>query len=275
MHYHISHTTEYSYDEPVGFTTQLIRLFPRMDDRLRMSEYELSVFPEGDLYWLRDPYGNAIAKFFTTEKSKQLSVTVTTRIEHRQESAFDFLLDTHAIQFPFKYSESESEILQPYLSSTEPEPVLTEWLNSSAVTLKGDTTICLTSLIQKIHQSIGYQRRDEPGIQTPTETLQTQSGTCRDYAVLLMAVCNDLGLASRFVSGYLHASSDDPTTRGADALHAWTDVYLPGAGWRGLDPTNGIWCSHSHIPLAVSKNPLETTPIEGSYCADHPVSSSM
>ncbi|MEM1158120.1 MAG: transglutaminase family protein [Verrucomicrobiota bacterium] len=275
MLYQISHTTEYLYDQPVGFTPQVIRLFPRMDNRIRMMSYTLKVFPEGDLYWLRDPYDNAIAKFFTTTKCRQLSVSVSAKIEHRQESAFDFLLDSHAIQFPFGYTHSEKEVLQPYLSDTEPAQALVAWLNSVEVTRVGDTTTCLTSLVQQIHQSISYQRRDQPGIQTPATTLQARSGSCRDYAVLLMAVCNHLGLATRFVSGYLHASTDDADTRGADALHAWADVYLPGAGWRGLDPTNGIWCSHSHIPLAVSRNPLETTPVEGSYCADHVVSSSM
>jgi len=274
LNYQISHTTEYSYDESVGFTPQLIRLFPRMDDRIRMTDYELQVFPKGDLYWLRDPYDNAIAKYFTTERSKQLSVTVTAKIEHRQQTAFDFLLDSHAIQFPFGYTDSELATLQAYLSKAE-DPLLKDWLTSAEFTPERQTTPYLTQLVQQIYQSLTYRRRDEPGIQTPHETLQRRSGTCRDYAVLLMELCNVLGLASRFVSGYLYASSDDSATQGADALHAWTDVYLPGAGWRGLDPTNGIWCSHSHIPLAVSRQPLETTPIEGSYCADHPVSSRM
>ena len=224
---------------------------------------------------MRDPYDNAIAKYFTTEVSKQLSITVTAAIEHRQQSAFDFLLDSHAIHFPFTYTDSEQATLQPYLSQADIHPTVTDWLASAEFAREGDTTFCLTQLIQLIHQSLDYQRRDEPGIQTSQETLQCQSGTCRDYAVLLMDLCNLLGLATRFVSGYLYASSDDPATQGADALHAWTDVYLPGAGWRGLDPTNGIWCSHSHIPLAVSRQPLETTPIDGSYCADHPVSSRM
>lgn len=275
MHYHIQHTTEYHYDEVIGFTPQLIRLFPRMDDRIRMSEYKLTVFPEGSIYWLRDPYDNAIAKFFSTEQSKQLSVTIEAVIEHRQESAFDFLLDSHAIKFPFEYTEKERDILSPYLSQPMNNTLITSWLNNAtAVTLEGDTTTCLTSLLTHIHQSIHYQRRDEPGIQPPEETLRSASGTCRDYAVLFMAVCSHFGLATRFVSGYLYAS-DEGDTLGADSLHAWTDVYLPGAGWRGLDPTNGIWCGNCHIPLAVSKNPDDTTPIEGNYCADHPVSSKM
>jgi len=275
VRYQITHTTEYHYNESVGFTPQLIRLFPRMDDRIRITDYQLNVFPDGDLYWLRDPYDNVIAKFFTTHVSKQLSFTVTAKIEHRQQTAFDFLLDSHAIGFPFDYTEREQEILQPYLSNTPDNTVLADWLTSSKIPLEGDTTKYLTALIQYIYHSLHYQRREEPGIQTSEETIKKQSGTCRDYALLLMTTCKQLGLAARFVSGYLYASSDDPSTQGADSLHAWTDVYLPGAGWRGLDPTNGIWCSNSHIPLAVSIHPEETTPIEGSYCADHAVSSQM
>ncbi len=275
MKYQIEHTTEYHYDEAVGFTPQLIRLFPRMDDRIRMSEYQLSVFPKGSIYWLRDPYDNAIAKFFSTEKSHQLSVTVKARIEHRQESAFDFLLDSHAIKFPFQYTTAERDVLLPYLASDPSESSLKSWLDAAHLSLSGDTTNCLTELLTYLHQSLAYQRRDEPGTQSPTETIQMGSGTCRDYAVLFMAVCTHLGLATRFVSGYLYASDEDGETQGADSLHAWADVYLPGAGWRGLDPTNGIWCGNCHIPLAVSKNPEETTPIEGSYCADHQVASKM
>jgi len=246
-----------------------------MDDRIRMTKYELSIFPEGSIYWLRDPYDNAIAKFFTTNQSKQLSITINADIEHRQDSAFDFLLDSHSLQFPFDYTETERQTLQPYLTPKNQDPLIEQWLKSNDHTAIGDTTEWLTNLLQLVHSSIRYERREESGIQAASETLHSGSGTCRDYAVLFIAICGHFGLASRFVSGYLYASSNNPETRGADALHAWTDVYLPGAGWRGLDPTNGIWCSNCHIPLAVSKNPVETTPIEGSYCAKHPVSSRM
>jgi transglutaminase-like putative cysteine protease len=275
MQYTIHHTTEYIYEESVGFTPHLIRLFPRLDDRIRLSEYKLSVFPAGSVYWLKDPYDNAIAKFFSTEKSHQLSVTISARIEHRQESAFDFLLDNHAVKFPFSYNDRERVPLLPFLDPHADTDRIDKWLAPAQLELTGDTPTCLTTLVRHLHTSIRYQRRDEPGTQTATETMESGSGTCRDYAVLFMDVCTRFNLAVRYVSGYLYASADGDEMLGADSLHAWVDVYLPGAGWRGLDPTNGIWCGNCHIPLAVSKIPDETTPIEGNYCADHVVSSQM
>lgn len=274
MIYRIEHTTEYQYEEKVGLTPQWIRLFPRLDDRIRLREYRLNIFPQGTLHWVRDPFDNVVAKFFTTEISRQFTVTVQAEIEHRQQSAFDFLLDSAGMEVPPAYSEQEKLCLDHYMEPGTDSGV-SQWLESTPASGIRESVPFLSECADEIHGAFEYIRRDEPGTQSAEETLTVQSGTCRDFALFMMMVCRERGIASRFVSGYIHAEPDSENSPSADAIHAWIEVFLPGAGWRGIDPTNGIWCNQNHIPLAVGLVPDETTPIEGTYCADHKVASRM
>lgn len=155
------------------------------------------------------------------------------------------------------------------------ENAVADWLKTTPAAGVRDTIDFLSRCAMAIHSGFKYKRREEPGVQAPELTLQLRSGTCRDFALLMMIACRTEGIASRFVCGYLHAEASSENGPPADAIHAWTEVFLPGAGWRGIDPTNGTWCNYCHIPLAAGLCPEETTPIEGTYCADYPVPSRM
>jgi len=276
MLYKIEHITKYEYEEKVGLTPHWIRLFPRLDDRIRLRDYRLNIFPQGTVHWGRDPFDNVVAKFFTTETSRQFTVSVQAEIEHGQKSAFDFLLDTEGMHVPPDYSERERLCMSHYLvNETEKESAVAAWLEAASLLEVGDSVDFLNRCAMEIHQGFEYRRREEPGVQSADTTLETSSGTCRDFALLMMVACRTRGIASRFVSGYLHAEASSEGGPPADAIHAWTEVFLPGAGWRGIDPTNGVWCNHCHIPLAAGLCAEETTPIEGTYCAGHPVASRM
>ncbi|MGF1677950.1 MAG: transglutaminase domain-containing protein [Candidatus Methylacidiphilales bacterium] len=275
MRFQIQHHTEYFYDETVGFTPQWLRLHPRLDPWLLIKSYHLQVFPSGTIHWTRDADGNAAAKFFTMEQSRQLCVNVEMEIENTQESPFDFLLDTHAVTLPFEYSPVERQVLSTFLKSPS-NSTLRDWIQECSLEASGETVTFLTHASQFLHRAIQYQIRDEPGIQTPEETVEKKSGSCRDYAVLFNSLCGFWGLAARFVSGYLCSSQHDPEhEQGAHALHAWSEVYLPGAGWKGIDPTNGVWCGNHYVPLAASVEPAETAAITGTYCSHHPVQARM
>lgn len=270
MKIRVHHRTTYHYDALVGFGTHRFYVRPREHHHLRVREFSIQCTPEARLRWVRDPMENSIALAEFSEKANSLDVIVQFEADVLEGNPFDFILEQHAVKFPFAYAGPDLPALVPCLDQGNAPDALgiTEWLRRNLPNPPTDTVPLLTTLNSLIHQTFFYQRRDDPGIQTPDETIRLGSGSCRDLAVFFAAVCRRMGLAARFVSGYLY---DPPSTlpgegnRAHGSMHAWTELFLPGAGWKGFDPTNGILCSDLFIPVAVARFPETVNPIQGAY----------
>lgn len=269
----VDHLTEYRYDRPVGFGEHSLYLRPRESQTIHVESFELTSTPHSKVRWVRDCFNNVVAVLsFGIEQASMLSVQCKMAFEVAEENPFDFILEGRASQFPFSYDEREKSALRPYLETDDSErwPVL-DWARGSlGHSTEGRETIAfLTDLNLAIHRSVAYERRDEEGTQTANETLQRRRGSCRDMAELFVATSRQLGLAARFVSGYLY---EPPSPDGAGtfnvaagSMHAWAEVYLPGAGWRGFDPTNGLITDHHFLPAAVATRPDWVSPMQGQY----------
>jgi transglutaminase-like putative cysteine protease len=232
---------------------------------------------------VRDCFNNVVAVVsFGAEKSALLTFHCRMAFDVAEENPFDFILETRASKFPFSYDAREKSALGPYLEAEEAERWrLLEWVREALGDLSAsrETISLLTDLNLAIHQRIGYERRDEEGTQAPSETLERGCGSCRDMAELFVAMSRQLGLAARFVSGYLyeprHPDGVAAFNVAAGSMHAWAEVYLPGAGWRGFDPTNGLLTDHHFLPAAVANRPDWVNPIQGRYFHTGGVASEM
>jgi len=267
----IHHHTEYQYDRLVNLTPHLIRLRPAPHTRTPVHQYVLKVEPEPHfLNWQQDPFGNFAARVVFPDKTRKFSVTVGLVADLITVNPFDFFVEEYAEQVPFEYDAQLRRDLAPYLEVRESGAKLLAWL--AEVPKKPQRTVeFLVALNSRLQQDIGYVVRMEPGVQTCEETLGLAKGSCRDSAWLLVQICRHLGLAARFVSGYLvqlapdQKSLDGPSGTEQDFtdLHAWTEVYVPGAGWIGLDPTSAMFAGEGHIPLACTPDPVSAAPITG------------
>lgn len=267
----LNHKTHYHFDRPVSLSPHVIRLRPAPHCRTPIVSYSLTILPEEHfINWQQDPFGNYLARIIFPEKTKKLSIEVDLVAEMTVVNPFDFFLEESADFFPFKYDEQSSKELSPYLEICEKGPRLMEWIGG-VDRAKLRTVDFLVMLNQKLQGDIGYIVRMEPGIQSCEETLTKRTGSCRDTSWLLVQILRHLGLASRFVSGYLVQLAPDikaldgpagPTSDFTD-LHAWAEVYVPGAGWVGLDPTSGLFAGEGHIPLACSPDPSSAAPVTG------------
>lgn len=260
MKIQILYQTQYSYSETVTFSPHLFRLFPKVDHNVRVHSVHFQTNLDATVNFRRDLFDNEIASCFYPEPSALLGATLDIELEVQPKNAFGFLLARHALDIPLVYEAAEARVLAPYLQR-EPAPELGFWKPPAT---PQPTTETLASLNSAIHKSLGYERRDEGEAFTPAETLARGSGACRDFAVLMVETLRGMGLAARLASGYLCEFGD--TEKVAEgALHAWVETYLPGAGWIGLDPTNGTFCDHHHLTAAVGLTAADISPILGNY----------
>lgn len=274
IHVKLRHVTHYRYDRPVALSPQVVRLRPAPHCRTPILSYALKVEPAGHfINWQQDPQSNYLARLVFPEKTRELRIEVDLLAELSVINPFDFFLEPVAEQFPFSYESAAEEELRAFLVKQpldRPGTRFHAYLHSIALKPQHSVDF-LVALNQRLQQDIRYLVRLEPGVQTPEETLTLGSGSCRDSAWLLVQLLRHLGLAARFVSGYLIQltadvkSLDGPSGPEADFtdLHAWCEVYLPGAGWVGLDPTSGLLAGEGHIPVACSPEPSSAAPVSG------------
>lgn len=271
----LHHRTHYRFDRSIGLAPHEIRLRPAPHCRTPILSYSLHISPEQHfINWQQDAYGNYIARLIFPERAKELRITVDLVADMVVINPFDFFVEPYAERFPFAYPAQLALELAPYLEKENPGKRLETWLTQFRTSGPADGTNIvdfLVALNQKLQAQISYLVRLEAGIQAPEETLELGSGSCRDSGWLLVQILRHLGLAARFVSGYLIQLTSDikpidgpsgPCQDFAD-LHAWAEVYLPGAGWVGLDPTSGLMAGEGHIPLACTAFPSSAAPVTG------------
>jgi uncharacterized protein (DUF2126 family) len=271
IHVALNHVTHYQYDRPISLGPQVIRLRPAPHSRTRILSYSMRVSPgEHFINWQQDPQSNYLARLVFPKKTTSFRIEIDLVAEMSVLNPFDFFLEPSAKDFPFAYDDDLAVELAPYLIKAPLTPAFSAYV-ASISREKRHTNDFLVALNQKLQRDISYLIRMQPGVQTPEETLLNASGSCRDTAWLLVQVLRHLGLAARFVSGYLIQlksdvkSLDGPSGTEVDFtdLHAWCEVFLPGAGWIGLDPTSGLLAGEGHIPLACSPEPGSAAPVSG------------
>ena len=271
----LNHRTCYVFDKPVKLWPHEVRLRPAAHARTPVTSYSLRVEPEAHfLNWQQDPFGNWVARLVFPEEARLLSITVDLVADMTVINPFDFFIEEFAENFPFAYPEMLKRELSPYLETDPAGALLADWLVKARKELLAGplrTIDMLVGINQRVMRDVGYIVRLEPGVQKPEETLGLGQGSCRDSAWLLVQVLRHLGLAARFASGYLIqlkadvAALDGPSGSDHDFtdLHAWTEVFIPGAGWIGLDPTSGLLAGEGHIPLACTAMPSSAAPVIG------------
>lgn len=262
----ITHLTEYQFSSPVTLLPHRLLLRPREGPEVHIESSSLTITPTNHMVkWHRDAQDNAAAVVDFQEPAQSLVITSEVVIQHYVENPFDFLFEDYAVNYPFHYVPMDRVDLLPFLQPVYPgdEDAIRNWLGLLGL---GQPVMQTYALLDQVNKAIAgrftYFSREEPGVQTPGQTLDWAQGSCRDFATLFVETCRYLGLASRFISGYAHAPA---TEHWSATTHAWAEVYLPGAGWKGFDPTNGEVAGRRHIPVAVSRHPEAVPPVAGSF----------
>ncbi len=265
MRLHISHTTHFDYDEDVQPGPHLLYLRPRDNPLLRVEHFQVHSDPGATVHWLRDEFDNMPASMVFAEAASAIDVHSTCQVTTAEEESFAPWVRDYARTFPFTYEPLHHFNLGLYLTPpNEPtQRALKKWLEGHFTLQPSGTVEWLSGLNRVLFETLRYGRRSEPGIQDPLATLQLGTGSCRDYAVLQIAIARTMGLAARFVSGYLFDPLLDDSAAGD--MHAWVEVYVPGAGWRALDPTHGIFCHDGYIPVAHAIVAESVSPVQGSF----------
>ncbi len=270
----ILHKTLYRYPRPVRFGEHRLIFRPRDSHDLRLLSSRLLIEPAAEIRWIHDVFGNsiAIATFEQPSDYLQLESEIVVETFYRDRPSYD--IEPWAMTLPFAYSRIEMPDLSRLIERHYPDPerLVGNWVNALRVRENAHSTADVLDAINRtIHQQLTYVSRTEEGIQTPAETLRIGSGTCRDYALLMMEACRWQGMAARFVTGYLYDPSLDGATEstvGAGSTHAWAEIYLPGAGWVQYDPTNGSAGDRNLIRVAVARDPAQAIPVQGTYYGD-------
>jgi uncharacterized protein (DUF2126 family)/transglutaminase-like putative cysteine protease len=275
----LEHRTSYTFDRLVEVHPHVVRLRPAPHSRTPIEAYSLQVEPADHFVnWQQDAFGNFLARLVFPTRTRSLTITVGLIADMKVINPFDFFIEEYAEKFPFAYPKNLLEDLKPYLRPVDeegegsgPGDLIDAWVKNFSVAPGTRTIDFLVALNRAVNADVGYSLRMEPGVQTPDFTLRTGIGSCRDSAWLLVSILRQMGLAARFVSGYLVQLTSDvealdgPSGPAADFtdLHAWTEVYIPGAGWIGLDPTSGLFAGEGHIPLSATPHPESAAPITG------------
>lgn len=263
--YKIIHRTYYNYTDTVTLGTHHLLLRPREDHELRIESFSLKIIPDAKVLWHRDVEGNSVAIANFSQPTQQLMIESEVIIQQYNEFPLDFIVTDYAISYPFTYEPEDQFLLSPYmvLPDQKTRALLNHWIyNLWKSSEEVQTYTLLERLTAHIYTTLVYKVREEPGVQTAQETLSLGSGSCRDFALLFMEAVKCLGLASRFVSGYLHAPLMSTLV---GSTHAWAEVYIPGGGWKGFDPTIGDIVGTDHIPVAVARLAQSVPPVAGSY----------
>ena len=266
----IHHKTEYRYAHPVAFGEHRIMLRPRDGHDLRVLSGDLKIVPEpASLRWIHDVFGNSVAIATFDERAETLTFTSTATVEHNPAEEFALTPDDPAYFYPFLYDDEEFPDLVQFITPQygDPQGELSAWARNF-LDAEGPTPTfkILSGMTHGIRKAFTYRKRHEQGTQHPLDTLQTRSGTCRDYALFMIEALRRLGIAARFVSGYLciHRARAHRYV-GGGSTHAWVQVYLPSAGWIEFDPTNGIVGTRDLIRVAVARDPRQAIPLHGTY----------
>jgi transglutaminase-like putative cysteine protease len=263
---HILHRTYYNFAEPVLLNAHRLMLRPREGHDVQIESAKLDITPTAQFRWTRDEYDNSLAIAVFDERAQQLAIVSEVVIRHEDPSPLAFVVDAAAVHYPFTLEAATRVALQPFLTPPEDQvdaDALRHWLGGFwKAGERIETYGLLWRLCTGINRTFKYQIREEPGVQGAADTVTRNSGSCRDFARLFMEAARVLGLPARFVSGYLHAPNS-----GWDlgATHAWTEIYLPGAGWKGFDPTIGELASSKHIAVAIGRVADAVPPIAGSF----------
>ena len=261
----ILHRTYYNFRGSVQLQPHRLMLRPREGPGLHIEYSKLDIAPTAQVRWLRDAYDNSVAIATFATPGTHLAIVSECVVQQFDEAPLDFLVADYAVHYPFAYDADTAVVLGPYLRTVPAgsQTAVGHWVQQYWKPGQPVQTYeLLARLCGAIKQSLTYQVREQPGVQTAVETLARGIGSCRDFAYLFMDAAQSLGLAARFVSGYLHAPFDDG--RGG-STHAWAEVYLPGAGWKGFDPTIGEIAGSSHIAVAVARQPGEVSPVTGAF----------
>jgi transglutaminase-like putative cysteine protease len=270
----VRYETAYRYAAPVHFSTHEIRLFPRGDVFTQVLRVEFETNEGGRVRFGRDVFDNCVASCSFSAPADELRFHLELDLMLEKKNPFDFLLTAEATSLPFAYGPELQRVLAPFRESNSSQSLEIPRWERPRPDAPRPTVPALVELNERLHECVGYERREEGPARAPAETLRLGHGACRDVALLLAAVLRQSGLAARLTSGYLR-ESDSESKRAEGSLHAWTEVYLPGAGWVGMDPTNGVFSNHNFIAAAVGIEPGDVTPIDGSFYPQQATSAQM
>lgn len=270
MKLRILHAIHYRYTEPVTLAPQRVLLRPREHHHTSVLGFRLEVSPRAKLFWVRDANENSLASVHVHERCAEFSIRATSEVETLDANPFDFLLVSEAARHPFHYSPAEAAALAPFLEPPRgrSHPLLA-WLRAIMPQFPDDTLALLTQLNRTLRDQIHLRERLTPRVQSPEDTIKARAGTCRDFANLMMHACRALGFAARYVSGYRLDES------GTSGLHAWTEIHLPGAGWKGFDASTALLSDDHYLAVACAPSPDPTAPVSGTFWGPAGVTSSM
>lgn len=273
MKLRVDYFATYRYERKASFSPHLARIFPRHDLFVRAEHVRFKATAGADVQYRHDLFDNLVARCFFPEEMDTLDFRMKMDLQIEPKNAFHFLLESRALEIPFSYLPEETAVLGACLAPSKEKLKLPAPLGRAPAR---PTVDALVAMNDWLHKNIAYERREEGEAWPASETLQKERGSCRDFAVLFCEVLRRNGIAARQASGYLWEDDDpDSPRRAENAMHAWIEAYLPGAGWIGMDPTNGVLCDHHFIPAAVGLTPEQIAPISGFYYGKKTIGSTM